>query len=117
MPTYPLPDISLEGRAIVMTGGDRGLGRSMTLALARCGASLVIASVDKEGCERVAAEIDEIAGPGQGLAVPTDITNLGQCRRLVGRTLEAFDGLDVLFNNARRLMRGLGLPPRKRGDR
>ena len=111
MPTYPLPDISLEGRAIVMTGGDRGLGRSMALALARCGASLVIASVDKEGCERVAAEIDEIAGPGQGLAVPTDITNLGQCRRLVGRTLEAFDGLDVLFNNARRLMRGPGLPP------
>ena len=49
MPTYPLLDISLEGRAIVMTGGDRGLGRSMALALARCGASLVIASVDEEG--------------------------------------------------------------------
>ena len=41
----------------------------------------------------------------------TDITNLGQCRRLVGRTLENFDRMDVLFNNARRLMRGPGLPP------
>ena len=111
MSTYPLPDISLEGRAIIMTGGDRGLGRSMALALARSGASLVIASLDKEGCERVAAEIDEIAGPGRGLAVQTDITNLGQCRQVVGRTLEAFDRLDVLFNNARRLMRGPGLPP------
>ena len=111
MSTYPLPDISLEGRAIIMTGGDRGLGRAMALALARCGASLVMASVDKEGCEGVAAEIDEIAGPGRGLAVQTDITNLGQCRRLVGRTLETFDRLDVLFNNARRLMRGPGLPP------
>ena len=111
MSTYPLPDISLEGRAVIITGGDRGLGRSMAQALAHRGASLVIASVDKEGCERVAAEIDEIGGPGRGLAVATDITNLGQCRRLVGRTLETFDRMDVLFNNARRLMRGTGLPP------
>jgi 3-oxoacyl-[acyl-carrier protein] reductase len=111
MSTYPLPDISLEGRVVIMTGGDRGLGRSMALAMARCGASLVIASVDKEGCDRVAAEIDDIGGAGRGLAVATDITNLGQCRRLVGRTLETFDRLDVLFNNARRLMRGPGLPP------
>ena len=111
MSTYPLPDISLDGRVIIMTGADRGLGRSMALAMARCGASLVIASVDQEGCERVAAEIDEIDGSGRGLAVATDITNLGQCRRLVGRTLETFDRLDVLFYNARRLMRGPGLPP------
>ncbi len=111
MSTYPLPDISLDGRVVIMTGGDRGLGRSMALALARCGASLVIASVDAEGCERVAAEIDDIGGPGKGLAVPTDITNLGQCRQVVGTTLATFDRLDVLFNNARRLMRGPGLPP------
>ena len=111
MSTYPLPAISLEGRVVIMTGGDRGLGRSMALALARCGASLVIASVDAEGCDRVAAEIDDIGGPGKGLAVPTDITNLGQCRQVVGTTLATFDRLDVLFNNARRLMRGPGLPP------
>ena len=111
MSTYPLPDIPLEGRVVIVTGGDRGLGRSMALAMARCGASLVIASVDREGCERVAAEIDEIDGPCRGLAVATDITDLGQCRRLVGRTLETFDRMDVLFNNARRLMRGPGLPP------
>jgi 3-oxoacyl-[acyl-carrier protein] reductase len=111
MSTYPLPDIPLDGRTVVMTGGDRGLGRSMALALARCGASLVIASVDRDGCDRVAAEIEELAGDGRALAVSTDITDLGECRRLVGRTLETFDRLDVLFNNARRLMRGPGLPP------
>lgn len=111
MSTFPLPDISLDGRAVIMTGGDRGLGRSMALALARCGASLAIASVDKEGCERVAAEIDEIGGAGHGLAVETDITRLDQCRRLVSAATEAFGRLDVVFNNARRLMRGPGLPP------
>lgn len=111
MATFPLPDISLDGRVIIMTGGDRGLGRSMALAQARCGAALVIASVDGEGCARMADEIEEAAGPGHALAVPTDITDLAQCRALVAQTLAAFGRLDVLFNNARRLMRGPGLPP------
>lgn len=111
MSTFPLPDISLEGRCVIMTGGDRGLGRSMTLALARCGANLVIASVDAAGCKRTASEIDEIAGSGRALAVTTDITALDQCRRLVAQALDSFGRCDVLFNNARRLMRGPGLPP------
>lgn len=111
MSTFPLPEIALDGRVIIMTGGDRGLGRSMALAQARCGAKLVIASVDQAGCQRVAAEIDGIAGSGHGLAVATDITQLEQCRRLVAQTLETFGRCDVLFNNARRLMRGPGLPP------
>ena len=111
MSTYPLPDISLDGRVVIMTGGDTGLGRSMALALADCGASLVITSVNEEGCERVAEEINQAHGAGRALAVATDITQLGQCRRLVGSTLAEFDRLDVLFNNARRLMRGPGLPP------
>lgn len=111
MSTYPLPDISLDGRVVIVTGGDTGLGRSMALALANCGAKLVIASVNEEGCERVAGEINQAHGDGRALAVATDITQLGQCRRLVGRTLAEFDRLDVLVNNARRLMRGPGLPP------
>ena len=65
MSTYPLPDISLDGRVVIMTGGDTGLGRSMALALAHCGASLVIASVNEEGCERVAGEINQAHGDGR----------------------------------------------------
>lgn len=111
MSTYPLPEISLAGRVVIMTGGDTGLGHSMALALAACGASLVIASVNEEKCKRVAAKIVDTYGADRAIAVRTDITNLGECRRLVGLTLEAFDRLDVLVNNARRLMRGPGLPP------
>lgn len=111
MSTYPLPDISLDGRVVIVTGGDTGLGRSMALALAQCGASLVIASINEEGCDSVAAEIKEAHGEHRALAVPTDISQIGQCRRLVARTLETYDRLDVLFNNARRFMRGPGLPP------
>ncbi|MBK19683.1 MAG: hypothetical protein CMM52_12695 [Rhodospirillaceae bacterium] len=104
MPTFPLPDISLDGRVVIMTGGDRGLGFSMAKAMAECGAKLVIASVDAEGCQSAAKELD-------GLAVTTDILDLAQCRNAVQKAVEAFGQCDVVYNNARRLMRGPDLPP------
>jgi len=111
MPTFPLPDLSLDGCVVIMTGGNSGLGRSMALAMARCGASVVIASIDEVGAETVAAEIQRMVGPKRSLAVVTDITNLDQCRALVEQTQATFGKLDVVYNNARRLMRGPGLPP------
>lgn len=104
MSTFPLPDISLDGRVVIVTGGDRGLGFSMAQAMAERGARLVIASVDAEGCVRAAEELG-------GLAVTTDILYLNQCRNTVTRAVQEFGRCDVLFNNARRLMRGPGLPP------
>ncbi len=104
MSTFPLPDISLDGRVVIVTGGDRGLGFSMAQAMAERGARLVIASVDAEGCVRAAEELG-------GLAVTTDILDLNQCRNTVTRAVDEFGRCDVLFNNARRLMRGPGLPP------
>ena len=50
MATFPLPKITLDERVVIMTGGDRGLGLSMAKALAKCGAKLVIAAIDKKFC-------------------------------------------------------------------
>ena len=111
MPTFPLPKISLDGRVVIMTGGDRGLGFSMATAMAERGAKLVLASIDAEGCVRAAEELNQIAGAGHALAVTTDILDLEQCRNTVKQSVEAFGRCDVLYNNARRLMRGPGLPP------
>ncbi len=80
MSTYPLPDISLDGRVVIVTGGDTGLGRSMALALANCGAKLVIASVNEEGCERVAGEYHHAHWVCRGRARPTGRTPLGRAR-------------------------------------
>ena len=44
-----LPDIDLEGRVVIMTGSDRGLGRAMSLGLAKNGARLVLASPVMDG--------------------------------------------------------------------
>ncbi|MGB0574730.1 MAG: SDR family NAD(P)-dependent oxidoreductase [Alphaproteobacteria bacterium] len=111
MSTFPLPDILLDGRVVIMTGGDRGLGFSMATAMAKRGARLVIASVDAEGCVRAAEELNQIAGSGHALAVTTDILDLEQCRNTVKQAVQEFGRCDVLYNNARRLMRGPGLPP------
>jgi NAD(P)-dependent dehydrogenase (short-subunit alcohol dehydrogenase family) len=111
MPKFPLPNISLDGRVVIMTGGDRGLGFSMATAMAERGAKVVLASVDAEGCVRAADELNKIAGAGHALAVTTDILDLEKCRNTVRQAVKAFGRCDVLYNNARRLMRGPGLPP------
>ncbi len=110
MAEIKLPDIDLDGRVVIMTGADRGLGRAMSLGLATAGARLVLASPVKGGLDAVAEEIREIAGAGHALPVETDITDLGSCRACLAQTLEGFGALHVLVNNARRLHRGPGLP-------
>ena len=105
-----LPDIHLGGQVVIMTGGDRGLGRAMAVALAHAGARLVLASPEEDGLAQVAAEIEAFGGAGAALAVRTDITDPASCENLVARTIDHFAQFDVLFNNARRFMRGPGLP-------
>jgi 3-oxoacyl-[acyl-carrier protein] reductase len=110
MASVALPDIDLTGRVVIMTGADRGLGRAMSLALAEQGARITVASPDAAGLDAVAQEIEQIAGKGHALPVPTDITDLKACEHCLNRTLDAFGDLHVLVNNARRLHRGPDLP-------
>ncbi len=104
------PDIDLDGRVVIMTGADRGLGRAMSHGLAEKGARVVLASPAVDGLKAVAAEIEELNGEGRSLVVETDITDLGSCEACLAATLDAFGDLHVLVNNARRLHRGPGLP-------
>jgi 3-oxoacyl-[acyl-carrier protein] reductase len=110
MNSIAMPDIDLEGRVIIMTGADRGLGRAMTLGLAEKGARMVLASPALDDLKAVAAEVEALAGPGRALAVKTDITDLGSCENCLNETLEEFGALHVLINNARRFHRGPDLP-------
>ncbi|PAK12328.1 SDR family NAD(P)-dependent oxidoreductase [Burkholderia ubonensis] len=86
------------GRTILITGGGTGMGKAAALRLAREGANVVIAG-------RRAGEIDAVAqaiaaAGGQALAVPTDVTDDAQVRRLIARAVDRFGGLHMAWNNA-----------------
>jgi NAD(P)-dependent dehydrogenase (short-subunit alcohol dehydrogenase family) len=88
----------MTGRVAVVTGGSRGIGRSIALAYAAVGAKVVVASRKAAACEAVASEI--AADGGEALAVPTHLGDEAQLGALVEATVAHFGALDVLVNNA-----------------
>jgi len=90
------PDLSQH--TILITGAGRGLGRSMALRLAACGAMLGIVDVDAAACEAVAAEI--IAAGGQALALPADVADREALLAVAGQLAAHTGRIDVVINNA-----------------
>jgi NAD(P)-dependent dehydrogenase (short-subunit alcohol dehydrogenase family) len=88
----------LQGRTAVVTGGSRGLGKAIALALGSAGARLALVSRDRAALEATAAEI---RSGGEVVEVfPTDVTNERQVRQLERDVLARFGRVDILVNNA-----------------
>ena len=103
-----LENLSLDGKSIVITGGGTGLGREMTLAMARAGADIAIASRRTGPIEEVADKVREMGR--RAITVSTDVTDSAQVNRLIERSIEEFGKVDVLLNNAG-IVRGQGSIP------
>jgi len=88
----------LRNQAIIVTGGSQGIGRSIALACAREGASVVVAARTKAKLNAVVEEIQ--AQGGEALAVPTDVTDEAQVAQLVERTLAKYGRVNGLVNSA-----------------
>jgi NAD(P)-dependent dehydrogenase (short-subunit alcohol dehydrogenase family) len=88
----------LNGKAAVITGASRGLGKAMALALAAEGARIALVARDRERLEAVAAEI--AGANGQAIVVPADVTSEDQVRRIEGEIVAQFGKVDILINNA-----------------
>ena len=88
----------LAGKIAIVTGASRGIGRAISLALAKKAATVVLAAraIDKlkEAAEQVTA-----AG-GKAHIIPTELTDEQSIKNLVETTGERFDRLDILVNNA-----------------
>ena len=103
-----LEKLSLDGKSIVITGGGTGLGREMSLAMARAGADLAIASRRLGPIDEVADRVRELGR--KAIAVSTDVTDSSQVDSLIERSLAEFGKIDVLINNAG-IVRGQGAIP------
>ncbi|HEY6291326.1 MAG TPA: SDR family oxidoreductase [Terriglobia bacterium] len=95
--------MATDGRIALVTGAGSGIGRAVSLALQAAGYSVVLAGRRAPRHEETAT----LAKPpgGRMLVVPTDVGNPDSVRALFSRIREAFERLDLLFNNA-----GIGAP-------
>ena len=93
----------LTGRVAIVTGGGKGLGKVLCLALAEEGADIVVAGRTPEPLETVAGAVRALGR--KSLAVPTDVTSEEQVVNLVNVTLEQLGRVDILINNAATITR------------
>jgi NAD(P)-dependent dehydrogenase (short-subunit alcohol dehydrogenase family) len=94
--TYLPPDLS--GKTALITGAGRGIGAAVALALAQCGARVVLAARDLAACEVVAQAIT--AAGGEALAQRCDVAELASVEALAAAARAHFGRLDILVNNA-----------------
>ena len=91
-------DLNLTSKVTVITGPAKGMGRAISLAFAREGASLVLAGRDTAAIEQVAAEARELGV--KAIVVACDLTSPQQTEALALKTLEVFARIDILVNVA-----------------
>lgn len=93
--------MTLRGRVALISGSSRGLGRAVALAFAREGAQLTLCARGGAALEAVAAEV--LAAGAAVLAIEADVRNPRDIERIVALTLERFQRIDILVNNASEL--------------
>jgi len=88
----------LTGKVALITGSGRGIGRALAIKLAAEGAAVVVNDLDREPAEEVVATIERAGG--RAIAVAGSVTEADFGERFVQAALEAFDGIDIIVNNA-----------------
>jgi NAD(P)-dependent dehydrogenase (short-subunit alcohol dehydrogenase family) len=100
-----LDSFRLDGRVALVTGGSRGLGRTMATALAQAGADVAITARTLASCEETAAAIAAETGRRcKGFAA--EVTSVADVERLADEVEAAFGQIDILVNNAGTNIRG-----------
>jgi 3-oxoacyl-[acyl-carrier protein] reductase len=94
----PLSD--LTGKTALVTGGSRGLGKAIVLALASEGADVALCyRSGKDAAEQTAEEARKV-GPGHIIAIQADVTRAEDRKALISEVTEAVGRVDILVNNA-----------------
>lgn len=88
----------LDGKVAIVTGGSRGIGRAIALALAGEGATLVLAARSEDALAKAAGQVRQAGGRAE--TIVTELAEESSIRNLVRVTRERFGRLDILINNA-----------------
>lgn len=86
------------GKVAVVTGASRGIGRSISLALAAAGAKIVAVDIDLASTEAVVAELKQQGA--EAVAVQGNVTVADDAEKMVEASVQAFGRVDILVNNA-----------------
>src|SRR5262249_13354921 len=89
----------LRDKKVLVTGGDSGIGRAVSLAFAREGADILISYLSEDADAEETKRLVEGAGRRAHLA-PGDVADAADCRRLVKEAVDAFGRIDILVNSA-----------------
>ena len=89
----------LKDKVAIITGGDSGIGRAIAIAFAREGADIVVSYLEEHEDARETAHWVREAGR-RCLMIPGDVGRVEHCREIVRKTIDEFDRLDILVNNA-----------------
>ena len=87
----------LTGKRLFITGGSRGLGREMALAIADAGADVVLVGRDEDSLQRTTAEICELGR--KAVFLKADVGNADDCQAVCDEALAKHGPIDILINN------------------
>ena len=87
----------LDGRRLFITGGSRGLGREMALAIADAGADVVLVGRDTESLEQTAEDIRKLGR--RAFTIQGNVCDTDECQAICERALSDFGPIDILINN------------------
>jgi meso-butanediol dehydrogenase / (S,S)-butanediol dehydrogenase / diacetyl reductase len=92
----------LSNRNCLVTGAARGIGLAIAEALMREGGNVTLVDVDKSVVDVAQTITKKVSGPDAGRAIGllTDVTNRGDLKNAIAKTVQEFGSLDVMFNNA-----------------
>ncbi|OPA81273.1 short-chain dehydrogenase [Paenibacillus selenitireducens] len=94
------PEAEFSRKVALITGGAGGIGSETARRLVSEGAHVVLADLNLEGAEKVAAEINSKFGEHRAIAVKMDVTSEEQVQSAYAATALAYGGVDIIVNNA-----------------
>ena len=90
--------MDVTGRVAIVTGSGRGIGRGISLVLAKNGADVVVADLNIENARKVAAEVAEMGR--QSMPLNLDVTDQESADTVARQIVDRFGRIDILVNNA-----------------